>query len=82
MGKWLTGAIHLASNVNLHVTEGATLLFSTEPEDYLSAVFVRWAGFECYNYSPLIYTQDCRNVAVTGQRRARIRPIALSRRGG
>src|SRR3954468_592146 len=28
-GTFLTGAIHLKSNVNLHVSEGATLKFST-----------------------------------------------------
>ena len=27
-GAFLTGPVHLASNVNLHVGEGATLLFS------------------------------------------------------
>jgi len=65
-GRWLSGAIHLRSNVNLHLKEGAVLVFSTDPNDYLPAVFVRWAGFECYNYSPLIYARDCENIAVTG----------------
>lgn len=65
-GKWLTGAIHLESNVNLHLEEDAELHFSTEPEDYLPVVFTRWAGFELYNYSPLIYARDCENIAVTG----------------
>jgi len=66
-GTWLTGAIHLKSNVNLHLAEGALLRFSEKPEDYLPVVFTRWAGFECYNYSPLIYARDCRNIAVTGR---------------
>ncbi len=35
--------------------------------DYLPVVFTRWEGIECYNYSPLIYAQDCRNIAVTGE---------------
>ncbi|MGQ9649533.1 MAG: glycosyl hydrolase family 28 protein [Phycisphaerae bacterium] len=65
-GVWLTGAIHLKSNVELHLAQGAELRFSTNPADYLPAVFVRWAGFECWNYSPLIYAKDCINVAVTG----------------
>jgi len=34
-GVFLTGAIHLKSNVNLFVSEGATLKFSTDPEKYL-----------------------------------------------
>ena len=65
-GRWLTGPIHLKSNVHLYLSEGATLLFSQEFKDYLPVVFVRWAGHECYNYSPLIYAKDCQNIAVTG----------------
>lgn len=65
-GKWLTGAIHLRSNVNLHLEEGAELHFSDDPNDYLPVVFTRWAGFEVMNYSPLIYAIDCENIAVTG----------------
>ena len=65
-GKWLTGAIHLKSNVNLHMEEGAELHFSDQPDDYLPVVFTRWAGFEVMNYSPLIYAIDCEKIAVTG----------------
>ena len=66
-GEWLTGAIHLKSNVNLHLDKGATLLFSENPADYLPAVHTSWEGLECFNYSPLIYAYQCQNVAVTGQ---------------
>lgn len=65
-GRWLTGAVHLKSNVNLRLAEGADLVFSDDPQDYLPVVLTRWAGFECYNYSPLIYARDCENIAVTG----------------
>jgi unsaturated rhamnogalacturonyl hydrolase len=65
-GEWSTGAIHLLSNVNLHVSRGATLKFSTNPKDY-PIVFTRWEGVECMNYSPLIYAYRQRNVAVTGE---------------
>lgn len=65
-GLWLSAAIHLRSNVNLHLAEGATLAFIPEPTRYLPAVFVRWNGQECYNYSPMIYARRCRNIAVTG----------------
>lgn len=64
-GEWLTGAIHLLGNVNLHVSEGATLKFSTNPADY-PVVFTRWEGIECLNYSALIYAADQKNIAVTG----------------
>lgn len=65
-GRWKTGAIQLMSNVNLHLAEGAELHFSDSPQDYLPVVFTRWAGFELYNFSPLIYAKDCENIAVTG----------------
>lgn len=65
-GTWLTGAIHLKSNVNLRLGKGSTLRFTDDPNDYLPKVFTRWAGFECVNYSPLIYARNCENIAVTG----------------
>lgn len=66
-GEWLTGPIHLRSNINLHLERGALVRFSTHFADYLPVVFTRWEGVECYNYSPLIYAIDCENIAVTGQ---------------
>lgn len=65
-GEWHTKAIHLHSNVQLHLEDGTVLLFSDKYEDYLPVVFTRWEGTECYNYSPLIYAKDCENIAVTG----------------
>lgn len=66
-GEWPTGKIHFKSNVNLHLEKGATLLFSSNPEDYLPAVQSTWEGMECFNYSPLIYAFECENVAITGE---------------
>src|SRR5699024_4660682 len=66
-GTFLTGAIHLKSNVNLHLQNGATILFSREPEDYLPVVFTRWEGMELMNYSPFIYAYDKKNIAITGK---------------
>ncbi len=66
-GVFLTGAIRLASNVNLYLAPGATLRFTTDPEAYLPAVLVRWEGIECMNYSPLIYAFGQEDVAVTGE---------------
>ncbi|MCX6874019.1 MAG: glycoside hydrolase family 28 protein [Verrucomicrobia bacterium] len=65
-GRWLTGPIRLQSNIHLYLSEGATLLFSQDFKDYLPVVFVRWAGHECYNFSPFIYARDCENIAITG----------------
>ena len=66
-GKFLTGAIHLQNNVNLHVTKGGTILFSTDPRKYLPVVFTRYECTEVMNYSPLVYAFEQENVAVTGE---------------
>jgi polygalacturonase len=66
-GEFFTGAVHLLSNVELHLEAGATLKFSTDPKACLPAVFTRFESIECYNYSPLIYAFEQTNVAVTGQ---------------
>ncbi len=65
-GEWLTGAITLLSNVNLHVSEGATLRFVFDPAKY-PLVFTRWEGVECMNYSAFIYAFEQENIAVTGK---------------
>jgi polygalacturonase len=66
-GVFLTGAIHLKSNVNLHLVKGATLLFKTDSSAYLPVVFTRWEGIECMNYSPFIYAFEQENIAITGE---------------
>ncbi|AQZ63479.1 Polygalacturonase [[Actinomadura] parvosata subsp. kistnae] len=65
-GKYRTGAIHLLSNVRLHVEQGATIRFRSDAASYLPMVFTRWQGIECYNYSPFIYARNQVNVALTG----------------
>jgi polygalacturonase len=66
-GVWLTGPIHLKSNVNLHVPEGATIKFMPDPKLYLPVVRTRWEGTELLNYSPLIYSDGQENLAITGE---------------
>jgi polygalacturonase len=68
-GQWYTGPIHLMSNINLHIDEGAVVYFSTDREDYLPVVRQRHEGVEAYNYSPMIYAYELKNVAVTGKGR-------------
>ena len=65
-GTFLTGAIHLKSNVELHVSAGATLKFDTNPSSY-PMVFTRWEGMELMNYSPLIYAYQEKNIGITGK---------------
>jgi polygalacturonase len=65
-GVFLTGAIHFKSNINLHLEEGATLLFSKDYLRYLPLVKTRFEGNDCMNYSPFIYGFGLKNVAITG----------------
>ncbi|HLP25596.1 MAG TPA: glycoside hydrolase family 28 protein [Acidobacteriota bacterium] len=65
-GRWLTGPIHLRSNIELHLAEGAVVVFSDAFEDYLPPVLLRVGGVELFNYSPFIYARDCENVGITG----------------
>ena len=65
-GEFLTGAVHLKSNVNLHLAKGATLKFSNDTKRY-PLVHTRWEGMECMNYSPFIYAFEQTNIAITGQ---------------
>ena len=66
-GVFMSGAIHLKSNVNLYISEKATIKFYTDPAKYLPVVFTRFESVECYNYSPLIYAYGQENIAVTGK---------------
>ncbi len=66
-GVYLTGPIHLKSNVNLHLEEGAEVKFSTAQKDYLPVVHTSFEGMELMNYSPLIYAYKQKNIAVTGK---------------
>jgi polygalacturonase len=67
-GEFLTGAIHLKGNVDLHLAATNSILkFSTDPKAYLPAVFTRFEGTELYNFSALIYALGQKNIAVTGE---------------
>lgn len=63
---YIAGPVVLKSHVNLHFNDGAELVFSGEPKDYLPAVLTLWEGTELYNYSPLFYAYQCSDIAITG----------------
>jgi polygalacturonase len=65
-GEFLTGAVHLKSNVNLYLAKGATLKFSPDETKY-PIVHTRFEGMECMNVSPFIYALDQTNIAITGE---------------
>jgi len=66
-GEFLTGAIHLKSNVNLYISKNATIRFDRDPKKYLPVVFTRWEGMELMNYSAFIYAYGQRNVGISGE---------------
>ena len=66
-GTYLTGPIHLKSNITLYVDAGTVLKFSSDFDDYLPMVRSRWEGTEVANFSPLIYGDKVENVAITGR---------------
>jgi len=65
VGRFLTGAIRLRSNMELHLSEGDVVVFSTNTIDY-PIVFTRYEGLELMNYSPLIYAFGEKNIAISG----------------
>jgi hypothetical protein len=66
-GTYLTGPIHLVSNITLYIDAGTVLKFSDDFDDYLPMVRSRWEGTEVFNFSPLIYADRAENVAVAGR---------------
>ena len=56
VGRFLTGSIHLKSNVTLHLVEGAILLGVVNPLDY-----------DKKEFTALIFAHDQQNIAITGK---------------
>ncbi len=65
-GIWLTGPIHLLSNINLHVEDGALVLFSPEFEDY-PLLERPYQGGRIIRCTSPIMAVDLENIAITGQ---------------
>jgi polygalacturonase len=65
-GVYLTGPLHLKSNVHLHLDDKTTLRFTRDPKRYLPVVYSRWEGVELMNYSACIYADNAENIAITG----------------
>ena len=64
-GDFLTGAIRLRSNVNLHVEAGGTIRFTRDLSKY-PMVLTRWEGVELINFSPFIYAFQEENIGISG----------------
>ena len=57
VGRYLTGSIHMKSNVTIQLYEGAVLVGSTNPYDY----------DECLGRTSLILAFQAENIAITGK---------------
>jgi polygalacturonase len=67
-GKFeMDGPIELKSNVRLHLSDGATLVFTNDPNAYLPVVMSRYEGVEVYSRCPMIHAHWQENVAITGE---------------
>ncbi|MDP4097841.1 glycoside hydrolase family 28 protein [Paenibacillus sp. P96] len=64
-GTYRTGAIILKSNIELHLSPGAVLSFSTDPEHY-PAVESRWEGVKREVHASCIYGENLENISLTG----------------
>ena len=66
-GKYLTGPVHLKSNITILLDAGAEIHFSDNFDDYLPMVRSRWEGTDVMNFSPLFYGENLNNIAITGR---------------
>lgn len=65
-GNWQTGALRLASGIELVVSKDALLQFVFDRSLY-PLVKTSWEGMMCWNYSPCIYSYGADNVVVSGE---------------
>lgn len=66
-GVYYSGAITLLSNVDLQVGTGATIKFVRNPSNaYYPVVLTSYQGIDLYDYSPLVYALNQKNIALTG----------------
>lgn len=67
-GKYyLCGPLVMRSNIELHLSKGALLLFSGKPEHFLPVVPTRWEGTELMGRSAMIYANGCHDISITGK---------------
>jgi len=65
-GMWLTGPIVLQSNINLHIEEGAFVVFSKDKSDY-PLVDVSFEGLNTIRCQSPISAKNAKNIAITGK---------------
>lgn len=65
-GMWLTGPIHFRSNINLHLEEGAFIIFSKDFDDY-PLVETSFEGLNTIRCVSPINANKVENIAITGK---------------
>lgn len=64
-GIWLTGPIELKSNIDLHLENGAVLLFDKNEKEY-PLYMSDFEGMECIRAKSPITAENASNIAITG----------------
>lgn len=64
-GCYRTGPIHLLSNVDLHLAQGAYVLFSRDYQDY-PLMMSYYEGYPSIRCTSPLWATDAENIAVTG----------------
>lgn len=65
-GTWLTGPINLKSNINLCISKGAILLFSSDIKDF-QLINTSYEGQPAQRHQSPITADNCTNIAITGE---------------
>lgn len=65
-GRYVSGSLVLRSHTTLHLDAGASLLGSSNPDDY-PIVRARWEGIETDCHRALISAEHAENIAITGR---------------
>jgi polygalacturonase len=72
-GTFLSGSIHLKSNIALFLDQGSTILASSQPADYDKAEPNEWDKFQDFGHShfhnSLIWGENLENIAILGNGR-------------
>tara|TARA_B110000285_G_C15116657_1_gene614505 strand:+ start:1155 stop:2597 length:1443 start_codon:yes stop_codon:yes gene_type:complete len=65
-GTWLTGTVVMKDNVELHLAAGATVLGSTNHDDYPTFNPEYRSHKDINGFNALIYAEKAQNIAITG----------------
>jgi len=65
-GLWLTGPIILKSNINLHIEDGALVIFSSD-KDLYPLIETSFEGNNTFRCISPIYGKELENIAITGR---------------